>query len=138
MSLEERVQSMLPLVHVDWYSHEVSTPRNNVHSASSRAQESFPHHELRRQPLPEEVADVSNRFFANSYLIVHVKLAVTSLPMKIHAVQRLSEMLLRDQNNEQHVDLVLPLLAGLNLHRAARLRSEERRVGKERKNRRAI
>src|SRR5947207_3244984 len=121
MSLEERVQSMLPLVPVDWYSHAVSMPRNNVHSANSRAQGSFRHPELRRPPLPEEAADVSNQSFANSYLTEHVKLSVTSLLKKILAVQRLSEMLLRDQSNEQHLDLVLPLHADPNLHHAARL-----------------
>src|SRR5260370_20988731 len=114
MTHEEKGQCMLALVAVYWYSHAVSVPRNSVHAASNRAQESFGHHELRKPPLPEEAAGVSNRFFANSCLTEHVKLAVTSLPMKIHAVQRPSEMLLRDQNIEQHLDLVLLLHADPN------------------------
>src|SRR6266568_7408587 len=121
MSLEEKVQSMLPLVPVDWYSHGFSMPRNNVHPASSRAQGSFLHHEQRRPPLPEVVVGVSNQFVANSYLTENEKLAVTSLPMKIHAGQRSSDKLLRDQSNEQHSDLVRPLHADPSLHHAARL-----------------
>src|SRR6266480_5189249 len=121
MSLEEKVQSMLLLVPVDWYSHGFSTPRNNAHLASSRAQGSFPHHEQRRPPLPEVVVGVSNQFVANSYLTEPEKLVVTSPPMKIHAVQRPSEMLLQGQSNEQHSDLVRPLHADPNLHHATRL-----------------
>src|SRR6266704_1960442 len=121
MRLEEKVQSTLPLVPVDWYSHGFSMPRNNVHSASSRAQGSFPHHEQRRPPLPEVVAGVSNQFVAKSYLTENEKHAVTSLPMKIRAVQRPSEMLLQDQSNEQHSDLVRPLHADPNLHHAIRI-----------------
>src|SRR5437899_9512509 len=121
MRLEEKVQSMLPLVPVDWYSHGFSMPRNNVHSASSREQGSFLHHEQHRPPLPEVVVGVPNQFVANSYLTEHEKLAVTSPPMKIHAAQRPSEMLLQDQSNEQYSDLVRTLHADPSLHHATRL-----------------
>src|SRR6266487_5114045 len=121
MRLEEKVQSMLPLVPVDWYSHGFSMPRDNVHSASSRAPWSFQHREQRRLALPEVEAGVSNQFVANSYLSEHEQLAVTSLPTKIRAAQRSSDMLLRDQSNELHSNLVRPLHAGPNPHHVARL-----------------